>query len=92
MTFIYPLSYRFNTEVLNIKVEEKENIQNGQSNKYVVFSTHEVFENTDSFLFFKFDSSDYQNKLKKGKTYKVKVTGWRIPFISTYRNIVKIIE
>jgi len=60
----------------------------GKGGKYLVFTENNgVFENTDSFFRFKFDSSDMYNTLKQGQTYKVKYYGWRIPFLSMYPNI-----
>ena len=53
-----------------------------------------VFENTDSSVEFKWDSSTLQAKLqaaeKDGKTCVVKTYGWRFPFRSWYENIVKV--
>jgi len=67
---------------------------NGENvhSKYIVYTETESFENTDSLAFGKFNSSDLQGQLLPGKTYVVKVYGWRIPFLSQYRNIVKIEE
>ena len=83
-------------DVANIKVLEKERISTGSGNtlthKYLVFTEDETFENTDVLVFFKFGSSDLQRKLREGKEYKVLVCGWRIPFFSSYRNIIKIQE
>ena len=77
-------------------VKEKERITTGSgdtlSHKYLVFTEHETFENVDCFVRFKFGSSDLQGKLTVGKTYKALVYGWRIPFLSAYRNIVKVTE
>lgn len=84
----------FDTDVIEITVTEKESITVGDNkrieNKYLIFTENEVFENTDSIIYGKYDSSDFQRKLKVGETYKVKVAGWRLPFFSMYRNIVKI--
>jgi hypothetical protein len=81
-------------EEITIKVTEKERIVEGSgkstSSKYLVFTEDEVFENTDSIWFFKFSSSDLQGQLKEGEEYKVKVCGFRIPFLSSYRNIIEI--
>ena len=49
-----------------------------------------VFKNTDSLIEFKFNSSDFQAKLEPNKKYKLKVYGWRIPFLSQYENIIKV--
>lgn len=72
-------------EVIN--VEMKERVDN---DKYLVFTEDEVFENTDSIMFFKFASSDLYNDLKVDGEYKVKVVGWRIPVFSMHRNIISI--
>jgi hypothetical protein len=62
------------------------------SSKYLIFATIsnqvKVFENTDSILAWKFNSSDVQASIIKGKKYKFKVYGWRIPFCSFYENIL----
>ena len=92
--FGYPASYYISSEVIDITIKDKERITTGSGenieDKYMIFSNDEVFENTDSWLFIKFNSSDVQGKLEVGKTYNVKVTGWRIPFLSQYRNIISI--
>lgn len=80
-------------ETITITVSEKERVQKGEDSKYLVWTTkangeEEVFENTDSYWFLKFDSSDVQGALKKGGTYKVDVAGLRLPFFSAYRNII----
>lgn len=94
-----PVAKMASQETLEIKVRKLERISTGSGenleHKYIVSSEilgedFEVFENTDSWLFLKFNSADFQNQLEVGKTYKVKIIGWRIPLLSTYRNIVKI--
>jgi|AntRauTorckE6833_2_1112554.scaffolds.fasta_scaffold00366_6 hypothetical protein len=72
-------------EVINVEMKERVN-----SDKYLVFTEDEVFENTDSIPFLKFASSDLYNDLKVDGEYKVKVAGWRIPVFSMYRNIISI--
>ena len=73
-------------------VTDKDRITTGSgkdiSSKYLVFTDKEVFENTDSLLLFKFNSSDVQGKLRAGSSYRLDVYGWRLPFFSSYRNIV----
>lgn len=86
--------YRSTAELVDIQVTDKEvKVQSsGESttSDYLVFTEGEVFENTDSWSFFKFNSSDIQGELKIGNTYRVKVAGWRVPFLSMYRNIIEI--
>ena len=83
-------------EVVTITVNEKDRITTGQgetlTGKFLIYTENEVFENTDSWSYFKFNSTDVQNDLKVDSTYTVKVAGWRIPFMSSYRNIVSIDE
>lgn len=55
-----------------------------------------VFENEDSLLNGKFNSSTLLAQInsyqKEGKPFKVYTRGYRIPFLSTYQNIIKIEE
>jgi len=59
-------------ETTTITVVDKERIVDGSGSamvsKYLVFSENEVFENTDCFARFKFNSSDVQGKLKVGNS------------------------
>lgn len=78
------------SETVTFTVTDKERVVKSESSKYLVFTDSESFENTDCFLRFKFNSSDIQGRLKRGKTYKAVVYGWRVPVLSWCRNIVKI--
>lgn len=82
------------TDHITITVDSKERITDKDgdavTSKYMIFTEEEVFENTDAPIMFKFNSSDLYNKLKVDSTYNVKVYGFRIPFLSQYRNIIKI--
>ena len=62
------------------------------TSKWLMIFENEVFENTDTLLYGKFDSSDMLRKLKPGKKYKLDVYGFRIPFLSSYRNIIEVKE
>lgn len=87
-------SYFASQETVTITVIEKERILETHGKqltaKYLVFAEGEVFENTDSLWFFKFDSSGVQLQLRNGEEYTVDVVGWRIPFLSMYRNIIRV--
>jgi hypothetical protein len=92
-TFIsYNIAYFFSENTITITVKNKERITQGSgknlTSAFIIYTENEVFENTDSFLFGKFNSADFQNNLEIGTTYKVKVAGWRVPFLSMYRNVV----
>lgn len=56
--------------------------------KYLIFTDKETFQNTDSFLYWKFNSSDVHSSLVPGE-YRMKVYGWRVPVLSWYRNVVE---
>lgn len=92
--FGYPVAYYASSETLEITITDKERIATGSgeniSSKFIVYGENEVFENTDSWLYLKFNSADVQNKLTVGDTYKIKVAGWRVPFLSWYRNVVAV--
>jgi len=47
-----------------------------------------VYENNDSLVYGKFNSSDYLMKMKVGSKYTFTTIGYRIPFFSSYPNII----
>ena len=71
-------------------MKEKIVKNSNKDSKYIIFTDGEVFENSDNLIFTKFYSSDIQSQLEVGKSYNVHVSGIRVPFLSWYRNIVKI--
>lgn len=86
--------YYTSSEQVTITVSDKERTteSSGKSvdSKYLIFTEGEVFQNTDAITFFKFNSSDIQGQLHQDSTYNVVVVGWRVPFLSWYRNIIKV--
>jgi len=82
------------SEYVDVVVKDKERVCEGSGSmmscRYLIFTDSEVFENVDSWWHFKFNSSDIYAKLNKGKKAKIKVYGYRVPFLSWYRNITKI--
>lgn len=83
----------FNTvEYSNLTVIDKS--YSGKTDGYIVWfedseGTPYEFVNEDEFLYGKFNSSTVQGKLKEGSVYNIKTVGWRIPFLSSYPNIVQ---
>jgi len=57
--------------------------------KYVVYGDKETYQCTDDILHLKFDSSDVYGHLIQNHSYRLTVNGFRVPFISMYRNIIK---
>lgn len=82
-------NYRASESPVTVKVESKERVNADKSSKYLVFTPNETFENTDSWAYWKFSSSDLYGALKEGKTYECKVAGWRVQFFSAYRNLIE---
>jgi hypothetical protein len=86
------LTYNSEETVSNVKVTGKERITvgsgEGTSSKYLIFTNREVFENTDTILFLKFNSSDVYGAIQPDQTCEFRVVGWRVPFLSMYRNII----
>lgn len=87
------LSFPYCTaDTKTITIESKEVMTSNGNGKYLIFTDSEVYQNTDCWARGKFRSSDLYRKLKVGNTYNVNVYGWRIPFLSAYKNIVSINE
>lgn len=85
----------YQEETVEITLKSKERVvdRGGDGARYLIWSEDgETFENVDSLIKGKFNSSDIYGQLDTGKTYKCKVYGWRNGFFSMYRNIVSCIE
>lgn len=82
-----------NEQTYTITVTDTTVKRGGDYDKYLIFAKTNlgediVFENTDLFFKGKFNSSDIQAKLKVNKKYKITTLGYRIPFFSSYQNII----
>lgn len=86
---VYKLTY---DQVHGVYVNDRERVttqtEGKIDTKYLIFTENEVFENTDSLIALKFNSSDVYNHIKPGYTCNLEVTGVRVPFLSMYRNII----
>lgn len=78
----------YSVNVDNVKITGKERITTKDDSKYLIYTENEVFENTDSILHWKFNSSDFYGKFREGQVCTLSVTGVRNPLFSMYRNIV----
>lgn len=88
----YPVFHYVTQDHATFTVDKAERVVDGNSSRYLIFTENETFENTDSIAFFKFNSSDIYGRIDEGKTYKAKVSGTRVPFLSWYRSIIEIQE
>lgn len=73
-------------------VQSKERVCGGSKGgcKYLVFTEHGTFKITDS-LFIgttRFNSSDVYGRIHTCDKYRIEYYGWRLPYFSTYPNIV----
>ena len=94
LLFLDAIALYSTQETVVFTVEKLERITNanGEGSKYLIFTKTETFENTDRLVLWKFNSSDLYGSLKVGKAYEAKVAGFRVPFLSWYRNIVSFRE
>jgi hypothetical protein len=81
--------------VVTFTVERRERVTysfgDSVESYYLVWSqAGEVFQVKDDLSFLTWNSSDRYGQLKEGLTVTAKVAGWRIPFLSWYRNVVEV--
>lgn len=81
--------YNRHEQTLHVQKAERVVSQGGKSAKYLVFADEGTYENVDSLLNGKWNSSDIYGQIKPGHTYKCLVYGWRNQFFSDYPNILK---
>lgn len=92
---VFHVGVYFNDHQETVVVTKVERITKGDSSKYLIFCEREngdviVYENTDSWIRGKFNSSDLYAQIKVNKKYTFTLTGYRVPFLSWYENIIKI--
>ena len=85
-----PIVKNGNRQDVSFTVKDKTVTVSKSKSKYLIFTDKGVYENADSLLQGKWDSSDMYNSLEIGKQYKVEVRGYRIPFLSMYQNIIRV--
>lgn len=90
MLAISPMYAYLTRAEITCNVDSKERVVKSESSKYLIFCDEEVLENTDSLWYWKWNSSDIYRDLKEGQKFNLRVYGWRVPFLSMYRNIIKI--
>ena len=90
----HPIWLYSTSEVVEVKIvkTDRECTSTGGTCRYMVYTDNEVFTNIDEFWFFKFNSSDVNNKLLPltGQTAKIKVSGMRFSWFSWYRNVISV--
>ena len=85
-TFGYLKNY--DTEVVTVTVTDRERVTTSESSYYLVYTDSETFTVSDTIWHLRYDSSDFYGSLKRGQKIQVQVCGWRVPFLSMYRNML----
>jgi hypothetical protein len=81
-------------DIRSVTISEKgERCKSRDSCKYMFYTDKGVFQNTDSIVNWKWNSADFYNDIKVGKTYDLRVSGYRIaPVLSWFPNVVEFKE
>ncbi len=91
LAIVVSCSFIINThkeEVLNVTVTDKAVKRYKDKDVYLIFTDSGTFEVSDSLVgFIRFNSSDVYGSIEAGKTYNLKLRGYRVPIPSMYQNI-----
>jgi hypothetical protein len=85
---LLPAVHGITKETVIVTVNSKERVTTGDDSRYLVYTENEVFENTDSAWFFKFNSADVYGSIREGASCTFEVAGVRNRFFSWFRNIL----
>lgn len=89
----YAVKYAFTEGSETITVKDKWVKPKGNDAKYLVSSTNgQVFQITDSCIYWRWYSSNVYDSITIGKTYKITTQGFRFGFMSDYKNIITLEE
>lgn len=89
LALLSPAIFHFSTrDTVQVKVIKTERVSEGSNSKYLIFTENETFENVDSMLAFKFNSSDVYGRINEGAECTFDVAGKRWRILSMYRNIL----
>lgn len=73
---------------VTIHVTDKQAVASGHGHKYLIYTDQGTFQDTDNWFHGKTTSSDLYGAIKVGRTYTCKVTGFRVPLFSSYKNLI----
>jgi len=63
-----------------------------ESGKYFVFTSDEVFNNSNNYYHNKENAEEINQQIYPGSSYKVKVVGIYLPWLPRFRNIIEVME
>lgn len=78
-------------DTITINVINKAQFGN-ESGKYFVFTSDEVFNNSNNYYHNKENAEEINQQIYPGSTYKVKVVGIYLPWLPRFRNITEVLE
>jgi hypothetical protein len=78
------------TKDVTVTVTDKVVKNDSKSSTYLIFTDKGVYQDSDSMVNGKWNSSDLYNELKVGKTYTLHVRGIRNHVLSWYPNILTV--
>jgi hypothetical protein len=86
----YVVALRSSHETVTFTVKDKlyHSGSGNSSGSYLIYTDKGVFADEDSMTYFKFNSSDIYAQLQRGHTYTCSAAGWRVPFLSSYVNLM----
>lgn len=97
LVFTRPIYTHSISETFVVTVDDKwtKRTPDGDDKYYVSVrpkdgSKIEVMEIDDEWTYMQWASADLYANLQRGAEHNVTVTGWRVPFLSWFRNIVRI--
>ena len=75
----------------NCRVIDKEAVASGDSNEYRVYTENcDTLTVSDSLFAQRWDSSNVYAQIQPGQTYDFHLQGYRVPFISQFKNILEV--
>lgn len=77
------------TETVQITVIGKESVANSGGHSQRVYAEDDTYTVGDAMFHGRFDSSRLYGRLKVGETYRCKAMGWRVPFLSAFKNLLE---
>jgi len=90
----FQISAYTNVSTVTVSIEGKERVTeksgDGINSFYLVYTDSGTFKLEDDFFRGNFNSSDVYGKLRQDSTYTFTTTGYRIGFMSSYPNIIKV--
>jgi hypothetical protein len=86
------IAYSFHSETATFTPTRIESVNTKQTQKYLVFTEGETLCISDSYVHWRFNSSDVYANMKVGVKYTATLQGYRWPFFSMYRNVINPVE